>query len=144
MSLNREIKLKVPPPPPPPTNVLFYGLFPLSCLLSQLQRRGLRGISAPAFAPQNTSPVSPQAEKPDYQISVAVCLCWSADLISASFHGGRPRAGRTLQRLTDRRLRSHKAESFTHPPPGSCHSNVDKEQPLYFQRSPPSDPRASA
>lgn len=62
------------------------------------------------FAPQNTDRVFSQSEKPeDYQINVAAFLCWSADLISMSFHGDRLKAGWTLQRLTDRRLRNHKA-----------------------------------
>lgn len=92
------------------------------------------------FGRRNTNRVFSQSKKPeDYQINVAAFLCWSADFISKSFQGDRLKARCALQRLTDRRLWNHKAESFTQSPLGSCHSNMGEEQPLYSQRSPPSD-----
>lgn len=93
------------------------------------------------FGCRNTNRVFSQSKKlEDYQINVAAFLCWSADFISTSFHGDRLKARRALQRLTDRRLRNHKAQSFTQSPLGSCHSNMGEEQPLHSQRSPPLDP----
>lgn len=93
------------------------------------------------FSRWNSSRVFAQSKRlEDYQINVAVFLCWSADFISAPFHSDRLKAHRALQRLMDRRLRNHKAESLTQFPLGSCHSNTGEEQALYLQRLPPSDP----
>lgn len=90
--------------------VLFYRLFPFSACCRSCSHGAWEAQICSGFVPQNTGRVFSLSEKPeDYQINVAAFLCWSADLISMSFHGDRLKAGWTLQRLTDRRLRNHKA-----------------------------------